>query len=171
MKVLLTGKPGVGKTTVVLRVLEGFQGKAGGFITQEVREGGARVGFKVKDLGGREAMMAHRDFPGPKVGRYGVSLETFESIALPALKKALEEADLVVIDEVGKMELFSKAFKDLVLRALFGEKPVLGTISLARDPFLERVKGMEGIWLLEVTPANRGALPGLILERLEESLR
>lgn len=167
----MTGRPGVGKTTVVLRVLEGFRGKAGGFITHEIREGRARVGFVVRDLEGREAIMAHRDFPGPRVGRYGVSVEAFESVALPALRRALKGADLVVIDEVGKMELFSEAFKELVLKAFEGGKPVLGTISLARDPFLERVKGMPGVRLLEVTPANRDSLPGMILEWLEGSAR
>lgn len=167
MKVCLTGRPGVGKTTVILRVLKGFKGRAGGFITLEVREGKQRVGFKVMDLQGKEALMAHLAFPGPKVGKYGVKVEAFEKVALPALQGAIEGADLIVVDEIGKMELLSEGFRTLIHEALRADKPLLGTLSIAKDPFLEEIRRMPGVSLIEVTPANRELLPSWILRDLE----
>ncbi|RLA85252.1 MAG: AAA family ATPase [Deltaproteobacteria bacterium] len=168
MKLLLEGRPGVGKTTVLLKVVKALGSRAGGFITQEVRKGRSRVGFVVRDLDGREALMAHISFKGPRVGRYGVSVHAFEEVALSALREAMEKRDLVVIDEIGKMELLSEAFKELVLDILGGGKPVLATLSLARDPFLERVRGMGGVEILRVTLENRDLLPGRILQKLRE---
>jgi len=168
MKILLTGRPGVGKTTVIRKVLSSFEGRTGGFITEEIREKGERVGFLVKDLEGQRALMAHVNFKEmPKVGRYGVSVSEFERIAIPALLKAEKESDLIVVDEIGKMEILSLSFRDLILEILNSPKSLLGTISLAQDPFLERIKKLKNLKIIEVTLKNRDSIPFLILQQLK----
>jgi len=168
MKILLTGRPGVGKTTVIRKVLASFEGKAGGFITKEMREKGERVGFLVSDLDGHEALMAHVDFKEmPRVGRYGVFVSEFERIALPALLKAQRESDLIVVDEIGKMEILSPSFREIILKILNSPKPLLGTISLAQDPFLEKIKKLQNLKIMEVTLKNRDSLPYFILQQLK----
>ncbi|MFQ5893993.1 MAG: nucleoside-triphosphatase, partial [Nitrospinota bacterium] len=111
-KILLTGPPRVGKTTCIERLLGRLEAPAAGFFTREVREAGRRVGFDVEDLEGRRGVLSRIGLAGPhRVGRYGVDLADFEAVALPALEAGLEIGALVVIDEIGKMELFSERFK------------------------------------------------------------
>ena len=95
---LITGTPGVGKTSLILSLLDTLPGTKGGFYTREIREGSQRVGFRVTDLSGREGVLAHVRHPGPpRVGRYGVDLKTFEDIGVQAVSRAMHEADLIVI--------------------------------------------------------------------------
>lgn len=172
MKVLLTGKPGVGKTTLLREAINPFLEKVGGFYTYELREKGKRVGFVVKALNGPERLMAHIDFKDfPKVGRYGVSIKAFEEVALAALKKALEEKELVLVDEIGKMELLSSSFKELVLEALKSPKHLLGTVPIKGPPFVELIKESEGVRVVEVTQFNRDEVLVWLRRQLEEVLR
>lgn len=168
MKLLLTGVPGVGKTTVIQRILKEGGLRAGGFYTQEMREGGRRVGFLIKGLDGREAVLAHVDFKrGPRVGKYRVDLKAFEEIALGTVEQALKERRLVIMDEIGKMELFSSAFRGLVLKVLESDADLLGVITKASDPFVEEIRRREGVEIWEVTYGNRADLPAKIIERLK----
>ena len=76
-----------------------------GFLTRELRERGERVGFTLETLDGRRGMLAHVSVRGgPRVGRYGVTHDDLERLAIPALRA---HADVVVVDELGKMELTS----------------------------------------------------------------
>jgi len=130
---LLTGMPGSGKSTVVQRCVERLRSgglTVGGISTPEVRRGGRRVAFMVVDLAsGRRGLMASVDIKSPyRVGRYGVDVEGFEAIALPALRYAEESCDVICIDEIGRMELYSKAFEELVRRILSGSKPVIAVV-------------------------------------------
>lgn len=169
MKLLLTGAPGIGKTTIIMKVLEGLQVKRGGFYTKELRQGRRRMGFVVRDLSGREAVLAHVELTkGPRVGKYRVDVRSFEEVAIPALEEALREKDLVVIDEIGKMELFSERFRQLVQEALRGPKDVLGVIHKGNDPFSRSLREIPGVQIWEVTLANRDHLPQRIAEGLKE---
>ncbi|MGB3904128.1 MAG: nucleoside-triphosphatase, partial [Anaerolineae bacterium] len=110
--ILLTGRPGVGKTTVIKKALDRLEGRAGGFYTAEIRESGRRQGFKIVTLDGQEGILSHVDIRGqPRVSRYGVNLGDLEEVGVAALRRAIAEADLIVVDEIGKMELFSEAFR------------------------------------------------------------
>lgn len=172
MKVLLTGRPGVGKTTLLREAVDPFLAKVGGFYTYELRENGKRVGFVVKALNGPERLMAHIDFKDvPRVGKYGVSVEAFEEVALVALKKALEEKELVLVDEIGKMELLSSSFKELVLEALRSPRHLLGTVPLKGPTFVELIKRNKGVQVVEVTQSNRDEVLIWLRTRLEEVLR
>ncbi len=138
MKIGVTGHPGVGKTTLVERVIQAVPLKCGGMITKEIRKIGRRVGFSVHDvLTGREGVLAHIHLErGPKLGRYRVNLRDLEEIGAAAIERALEECELVVVDEVGPMELHSERFIRAVERALESDKHLLVTVHRASNHHL-----------------------------------
>jgi nucleoside-triphosphatase len=173
MKLLLTGPPGIGKTTVIQKILAGIEFSAGGFYTHEIRRGGRRVGFSLKTLEGEEGILAHIDHRGGhRVGRYGVDIGLFEALVLPALERALGEKELIVIDEIGRMELFSQAFQEMVIRVLDqDERHVLGVIHQGREPFAASVKRRGAVEVIAVNHANRDVLPPQIIKRLQGARR
>jgi nucleoside-triphosphatase len=173
---LLTGSPGVGKTTVLLRVVEalGKEGyKVGGMISREVRLKGFRVGFEITDLMGcRRGWLAHENLKGsPRVGKYGVNLEDLEGVGVEAILKAVRECDVVAIDEIGPMELFSERFKEAVRLAFESSKLLVGIIHWkAKDRLIEMVKARPDTEIFTVTYENRGKLHQAIFEKAEEFL-
>jgi len=159
-KVLLTGPPGIGKTTVIQRFLARTRVGAGGFYTQEIRRGGQRFGFSLNLLSGEQHILASVAIGGRwRVGKYGVDVRTFETAAVPAMEKAIADNRLVVVDEIGKMELFSESFHRAVQRALDSSAPVLGTILSRPHPFADEIRRRGNITIVEVTWKNRDALP------------
>ena len=168
VNLLLTGKPGVGKTTIIRRVLEALNTPATGFYTREIRGPGGRLGFEAVTLAGEKCTLAHVDFRSPyRVSKYGVDVSSFERIIVPSIDPDLHpEAAFIVIDEIGKMECFSSRFREVVLRALDSAKPVLGTITLGGGPFIEGIKRRPDVELIVVTPSSRDFLPRTILDKL-----
>ncbi len=165
-RLLLTGPPQCGKTTVVRRVVEAFPGRAAGFYTREARRGGRRVGFEIVTLDGRVAWLSHVDFPGPhRVGKYGVDLEALHQVALPALVPS-PGIELIVVDEVGKMECLSARFVAAMEALWPSPVPLLVTVAEKGGGFIARLKTFPGARLLTVTVANRNALPDRILALL-----
>ncbi|WP_298670417.1 nucleoside-triphosphatase [uncultured Methanofollis sp.] len=154
---LVTGAPGTGKTTLVRRVAEGVPGVAG-FYTVEVREEGRRTGFELVGFDGRRALLAHTGIRGRhRVGRYGVDVAAFEAF-LAATAFSGAGVRLVVVDEIGKMECLSPRFRDLVVSLLDGPLPVVATVALRGDSFIEGLKARPDVRLVVVTEANRDAL-------------
>jgi nucleoside-triphosphatase len=167
---LLTGRPGVGKTTVIRAVAARLGAEAGGFYTQEVREGGRRTGFRLIALDGPEGILASVNNPSPfRVGKYGVHLQDLERVGVEALWRAVEQphVSVVVIDEIGKMELFSPAFREAVQGALASSKPVVATVMIGSQPWVDALKARSDVTLVEATPASRLALPDQILRWLQ----
>ncbi|MFQ5987800.1 MAG: NTPase, partial [Dehalococcoidia bacterium] len=153
---LLTGGPGVGKTTIIKQAIGNLQGKAGGFFTEEIRAGGVRQGFRIVTLEGQSATLAHIDIKSPyRVSKYGVDMEGLDRVGVAALRVATRECDLVVVDEIGKMELFSPSFREAVLEAIDGGKRVLGTIMLTSHPWADRIKRHPNVALISVTRMNQ----------------
>jgi nucleoside-triphosphatase len=166
--ILLTGRPRVGKTTIIKEVVRRLPGQAGGFYTEEIGERGRRQGFKIVTLDGREGVLAHVDIKSRRrVSKYGVNLADLEDIGVASIQEALAHEDYVVIDEIGKMELFSQAFKDAVWAAIHSHKPVLGTITLASHPWADSVKALPQVTIIEVTQTNRARIAQQVLDSLE----
>ena len=143
-RLLLEGHPGIGKTTVTRRLLKLLQ-KAGvpvaGFTTGELRIGGRREGFVVEAVSGAREVLAHVDLPGPpRVGRYGVDLAALERVALPALREP-GASGVVVVDELGRMELASAAFRAAVVELLGRDVAVVATVQRARHRFTDALRG------------------------------
>ncbi len=164
-KLLLTGRPGCGKTTVIEKTVGRLGRIAGGFSTREIRVKGRRVGFLVTDLHtGKEGVLAHVNRKGPpRVSKYGVDLSEFERIGVEALHDALRRDGCIVIDEIGKMELFSQAFQHAVTGVIDSDHPVLGTIASFRHPFLSTLRRRDDVEIIEVTTSNRDGLPDQLL--------
>ncbi|MEU5304538.1 nucleoside-triphosphatase [Streptomyces noursei] len=172
-RILLEGRPGAGKTTALRRLAALLPTQvATGFTTEEIRQSGARVGFALETLAGRRGVLAHVDLPGPpRVGKYGVDLGVMERLALPSLRPtATEEATgrLVLIDELGRMELACTAFRHAVDALFAAEVDVVATVHTHRDPFTDALKRRTDIEVVQLTPANRDVLPGELAARLQQ---
>jgi len=165
---LLTGSPGTGKTTVIRQAIAGAEIKAGGFYTEEIRSGGIRQGFRIVIIDGQDAIMAHVDNPSRyRVSKYGVDITNLDNIGVAAIERAIEESDLIVIDEIGKMELFSARFREAVLKAIDSGKKVLGTIMLSPHPFADEIKRHPNVKVIELTRANHDQVLKEILDWLK----
>jgi nucleoside-triphosphatase len=169
MKILLEGRPGVGKTSVTRRLAEFLRETGvvvGGFVTGEIREGRRRIGFSIETFEGDRAVLAHVEFEGPpRVGKYGVDLPAFERVALPTLARAAE-SDVLVIDELGKMELASAPFRAAVVDHFGGPAPTVATVQIARHPLTDELKSRSDVDTIRVTTANRAELPEQLADRI-----
>ncbi len=163
-KILITGPPGCGKTTVIMRVISSLAIEAKGFYTEEVRgKDGRRIGFDIVTLSGKRGSLARIDAHGPRIGKYGVCLGFLENSAICEIFE--REKDLAVIDEIGKMECVSKKFTQAVKALLDSGTPVVGTIALVGSPFIREVRSRSDIELIEVTEKNREGLVEDLLKR------
>ena len=169
--ILLTGRPGIGKTTAIRHVVIALGDRGGGFYTREMRAAGRRTGFELVTLDGKRALLATQDTgvaldrPAP-FGRYRVNLDAIDAVGVPALLDALEQGQVVVVDEIGPMEILSSHFHDAILRILEGEAAVVGAIVLRPQPFADRVKAHPRVTIRQITRDNRDDLPAQILAEL-----
>lgn len=172
VRILLEGRPGSGKTTVAGRLAELLAERGvevSGFVTREVRESGRRVGFTIESLDGRKATLAHVDFTGPpRVGKYGVDLDAFEWVALPTLEQSSRRG-VVLIDELGKMELASERFRDAVRGLFDAPVDVIATTHVFRDALTDALKRRDDVDRVRVTHGSRGDLPQELADRLSAS--
>jgi nucleoside-triphosphatase len=136
-----------------------------GFFTEEIREGRVRVGFRIETFAGDRDVLAHVELPGPpRVGKYGVDLEAFERLALPALVPPA--GGVTLVDELGKMELASARFREAVTELLDTDAPLVATVHAFRHPFTDELKRRPGVELVRLTRANRDDLPDALAARL-----
>jgi nucleoside-triphosphatase len=145
--------------------------RVGGVFCPEMRKDGVRVGFRIVDMGsGRSGVLSQVGADsGPRVGKYMVSLRDLEEVGVRALDVAVEEADVVLIDEVGPMEMKSRPFQEAVLRTLASPKSVIGILHWRMEhPVASAIKARGDVEILEVTPQNRDSIPFLLISRLEE---
>ncbi len=170
---LLTGKPGVGKTRAIKSIIDVLgRERCGGFYTEEIRAQDARVGFRLVTLDGQQGILAHVNAKSPiRVGRYGVNVDCLESIGIPALYEAMATKDLVVLDEIGPMELHSDQFKRTIIDVLNGPRPLLGTITLKSNPWSDAMKHREGVEVYTLTLDNRDTLVDTLTHLLKSVLK
>jgi nucleoside-triphosphatase len=162
-KILLTGLPGCGKTTAVMRICAALKDmRLAGFYTEEIRHNESRMGFRWRRLDGAEGTLAHVDIKSKsagadkfKVGRYGVDVAGFERDVVPILDEAGTNVQLFVIDEIGKMECFSQKFVDAVRRLFSGQRAVLATVAQKGAGLIAEVKDYPAVKVFTLTERNR----------------
>jgi nucleoside-triphosphatase len=169
---LLTGTPGVGKTTVLFKVADALKARGisvGGMVSCEVREDGLRVGFEIVDLGsGKRGWLAQVNQKiGPKVGKYRVNIADLERIGVKAIKAAMENCVVVAVDEIGPMELFSPRFKEAVKGVLESSKVVLAVVhAKAHDSLITQAKERSDLEIIVITVANRAGVAELLTDKI-----
>ncbi|MBE6522885.1 MAG: NTPase [Thermoplasmata archaeon] len=165
IKIGITGLPGSGKTYALLRVIEMLKEEElliGGMVDEPIEEGRKKTGFTVRNLlTDEKAVFASTDIESKVVvGKLGVDLSKLEEVGVKALKEAIEKCDIIVIDEVGKMEVESEAFVEAVKETLDADKPMIITLhKKSRNPLLQDIRRRDDVRILEVTPTNRNILP------------
>jgi nucleoside-triphosphatase len=168
-RLLIEARPGAGKTTAIGHLANRLRERGvplSGFLTRELREHRRRVGFEIETFAGERGLLAHVDIKGsPRVSRYGVDIEEFERLALPQLD-APSSQGVVLIDELGKMELASERFREAVLAVMQAPVSVIATVHTARHPFTDSLKRRNDVSIVRLSAANRDRLPAELAGRL-----
>ena len=168
LKLLLTGVPGCGKTTVITRLAElASHKRLAGFVTEEILNSGQRTGFQAKTFRGEEALLSsshHKSWVS--VGRYGVDVRSFEQLVLPELERDPNTVDLFLVDEIGKMECVCPGFVASMQRVLELNVPLIATVSQQGKGLVQDVKNRPDVQIITVTAENREQLPQTLLDRL-----
>jgi nucleoside-triphosphatase len=167
VNILITGPPGIGKTTLIKKVAKELaELHPVGFYTEEIREYGIRTGFELISLSGRRGLLSHVDIRSSyRVSKYGVDVKRFKDF-LDFIPFFAPETEIVIIDEIGKMECFSKKFEQLVKNLLDSEKVFISTIALKGGGFIAEVKKRNDISFFELSRDNRDSLLSEILKEL-----
>ena len=165
--ILITGLPGIGKTTLVKKLSEELKHlRPAGFYTAEIREEGERKGFELISLDGKRGLLSHKNIKSPfRVGQYRVDIESFENF-LDSIPFFDPPNRLIIIDEIGKMECLSEPFKNLLKKIFDSGKLVIATIALKGSGLIAEIKERHDTKLFEMTKYNRDSL---LLEILRET--
>jgi nucleoside-triphosphatase THEP1 len=166
--IMLTGPPRCGKSTVIEKFVQQFHKPITGFFTREIREKERRVGFSIITLDGKEGVLAHEENKSKRrVGKYGVNIDDLERIAVPSMIPAKPD-QIVIIDEIGKMECFSLLFRETLIQTLDSPNLVIGSIAQKGNPFIEKIKKRKDVLLVTVSEKNRDYLIGSLLQQISE---
>jgi len=164
--ILLTGPPRSGKSTLIEKVVKKIKRPATGFFTRELREKGKRVGFLIETLDGKTGLLAHQNIKSSyRVGKYGVNLEDLDQIAVPSMLASTVD-QLIVVDEIGKMECFSRLFRETLLRVISSENQVIGSVAIKGDRFIQTIKNRDDVTLVFITQTTRDLAFDLFLKEI-----
>jgi nucleoside-triphosphatase len=137
---------------------------SGGFYTEEIRERGRRVGFRIHSLDAQQGVMAHTGMQSnDRVGKYGVDLSVINSLAVESLRRAKSEGSLIIIDEIGPMELLSQEFRSEVLEIFNGDYEV----PKRKSDFLNQIRRLPNVTILEIFPGNREEIVEEVVSRFK----
>jgi nucleoside-triphosphatase len=165
--ILVTGLPRSGKSTLIAKVVRRLKRPATGFFTRELRDKGRRVGFLIETVDGKTGILAHENIKSRyKVGRYGVNLGDLDQVAVPSMLPSTDD-EIVVIDEIGKMECFSRLFKNTLLRVLSLDNQVIGSIATKGDRFIQTIKNRDDVALVSISENTRDLALELFLQIIE----
>ena len=170
--ILITGLPGVGKTTLVKKLVGELKDlNPLGFYTAEIREEGTRKGFELIRLDGGKRILSHVDIKSPyRVGKYRVDIRSFESL-LDSIPFFNPSSHLIIIDEIGKMECLSDKFRRLLEEILDSEKSVIATVALKGSGPIAETKKRGDVRLFEITQGNRDAILSEIMKQFGTEIR
>ena len=166
---LIVGRPGVGKTTLMQRLTHALRSSPiDGFLTEAFLEEGARVGFWLSPLDGRQVLLAHRRLEGgSRVGPYRVNVTVLDEVAVPIIQRGIQRAFILFLDELGTMELQSKRFEQAVREAFDRGPNIVATAGVSPHPFLESLKRRKDVELIPLTSANRAVVEEELTARLQ----
>jgi len=168
--ILITGPPGCGKSTLIEKVINRMEEPVTGFFTREIKDKGKRVGFSINTLDGREGILAHQNIMSQfRVGKYGVNIEDIDSLAVSAIISVQRE-QVILIDEIGKMECFSDLFKKTLIQVLDSPNCVIGSIALKGGSFIQGIKNRDDVTMSSVTPETRDSLVEKILDFIKKGM-
>lgn len=161
----ITGLPKSGKTTILSRIVEELKAhglRVGGFISPEETEHGTRTGFYVQDIDtGEIGLLADVNANGPKVSKYHVDVKSFEGVALPSLRR-FNSYDVIIIDEIGRMELKSQKFSDALDTVLESTTPLIASL---HSDFVDRYSQSGEVIFLEYN--NREAAYRELVDKIK----
>ncbi len=153
--IFVTGPPRCGKSTLIEKLILRIEKPATGFFTREIKEKGRRTGFSITTLDGKRGVLAHENIKGRfRVGKYGLNLEDIDRVAVPSMLPAIP-GEIVVIDEVGKMECFSSLFRETLIKVLDSQHHVIGSIAQKGDQFIQEIRNRDDVLLVNVSEKNR----------------
>jgi nucleoside-triphosphatase len=171
MKILITGKPRSGKTTLIKNILTSIPKLSyGGFFTEEIKENNIRVGFKIRTTYGEEAIMASQDFKSKfHIAKYGINIAAIDTIGMSSLQRAAKEKDIIVIDEIGKMEMCSKRFIGAVHELfLKTDKTIIATIPISTSiPLINELKTQKDVRIFDTRIDSIDNIKNACLELLK----
>ena len=166
--ILLTGPPRCGKSTVIEKLIQQIHKPITGFFTREMKEKGRRVGFLIITLDGKEGILAHQESKSKiRLGRYRVNIDELDRIAVPAMIPSKKD-EIVIIDEIGKMECFSPLFRETLIKTLDSANSVVGSIAQKGSPFIEKIKERKDVLVVSVSEKNRDSLASYLLAQIPE---
>lgn len=170
--ILITGFPGVGKTTLLIKIFEHFKRyKPVGFYTQEIRLGSERLGFRISDFYGRETIFAHVNLKSKyKVGKYFVDVAGFDEF-ISAIPFKSSISPLLIIDEIGKMEIMSLYFRELLVSLLNLENILIASISSRSDDFFYEIKSRTDVDLYNLEKENRDEVYLRVIQKVNSLLK
>ena len=164
--ILVTGPPRSGKSTLIEKAVSQIQAPMTGFFTREIRERGKRMGFSIDTLDGKTGVLAYRGIKSRfRVGAYGVNLQDLDQIAVPSMLPS-KPGEIVIIDEIGKMECFSPLFKKTLMEVLDSENQVIGSIAIKGDNFIQNIKKRDDVLLISISESTRDSALELLLARI-----
>ncbi len=164
--ILLTGPPRCGKSTLIGKLVKQIHRPMTGFFTREIPENGQRVGFAITTLDGKEGVLAHEESRSKiRMGKYGVNVDALDRIAVPSMTPSSPD-QIVIIDEIGKMECFSPLFRETLVKTLDSPNTMIGSIALKGTPFIEAIKKRADALLVPVDEQSRDSLVASLLEKI-----
>jgi nucleoside-triphosphatase THEP1 len=164
--ILVTGPPRSGKSTLIEKAINQIQAPITGFFTREIRQSGKRVGFSIATLDGKIGVLAHRKIKSRcRVGPYGINLQDLDQIAVPSMLPSDPE-DLVIVDEIGKMECFSLPFKRALMYVLNSDHQLIGSIAIKGDNFIQNIKKRSDVLIIPISKSDRDSALELLLEKI-----